>query len=329
MVGLLAGIAAALVTPMSFAAAVLGLLGLAGRRSGWLDIVAQFAPVWLAVSLAGALLAWPILGHGAWRDPVLVAALVGVAANGLMVAPEFVPGARPGPAGETAAPLRMLTFNIWSENPDQPQTVDVILRVDADIVALQEVRTLKADQRTRLVAVYPYWIVSSLDRGDLAILSKLPWTASKSQLTADRVRLAMTWGETTAPDGQPVQVLTTHYRHPAPPAPQAAQRAALARALEELDKTDLILTGDFNLAPWSAALKSQDRAFSPLARRTRALFTWPARMARPRLRTLFPVLPIDHVYAGPAWLTLAVSRLPRTGSDHYGVMATLARALPK
>jgi endonuclease/exonuclease/phosphatase (EEP) superfamily protein YafD len=48
-------------------------------------------------------------------------------------------------------------------------------------------------------------------------------------------------------------------------------------------------------------------------------------MARPRHRPLFPVLAIDHIYAGPAWRTLAVSRLPRTGSDHYGVVASLAR----
>jgi hypothetical protein len=40
----------------------------------------------------------------------------------------------------------------------------------------------------------------------------------------------------------------------------------------------------------------------------------------------FAFLPIDHLYAGPAWKTLAVSRMPRTGSDHFGVLVTLARA---
>jgi endonuclease/exonuclease/phosphatase (EEP) superfamily protein YafD len=326
MPGLLAAIAAALVTPLSFAGAALGLAGLAGRRSGWLDVIAHFAPVWLALSLAGAALAWPILGHEGWRGAGLIAALVGVAANGLLVVPELMQGCRPGPIGETAAPLRVLTFNIWSENPDQAGTVEAILQSGADIIALQEIRTLKPDQRARLAVAYPHWIVSVADGGDLALLSMRPWTASNPRLPAEGGRLAMAWGETSAPDGRPVQLLTTHFRHPMPPAPQAAQRAALARAVGALAAADLILTGDFNLAPWSAALRRQDRALTPLIRRTRALFTWPARMARPRHQPLFPVLAIDHLYAGPAWRTLAVARLRRTGSDHYGVLATLARA---
>jgi endonuclease/exonuclease/phosphatase (EEP) superfamily protein YafD len=326
MIRLLAALAAAVVTEMSFAAAALGLLGLAGRRNGWLDVIAQFAPVWLALSLAGAMLAWPLVGPGIWGDASLIAALVGVAANGLLVAPEFLPRAWPGQAGKTAPPLRLLTFNIWSENSDQAGTVDAILAADADIIALQEIRRLKPEQRGRLAEAYPHWVVSAGDGGDLAIASRRPWTASNPRPAADGDRLAMAWGETTAPDGRPVQVLTTHYRHPMPPAPQAAQRAALARAAARLASSDLILTGDFNLAPWSAALRTQDRALSPLVRRTRALFTWPARMARPRHRPLFPVLAIDHVYAGPVWRTLAISRLPRAGSDHYGVVTTLARA---
>jgi endonuclease/exonuclease/phosphatase (EEP) superfamily protein YafD len=164
-------LAAAAVTEMSFAAAALGLLGLAGRRNGWLDVIAQFAPVWLAASLACALLAWPLAGPGVWGNATLIAALVGIAVNSAMVVPEFMSSARVAPASKAAAPLRLLTFNIWSENPDQAGTVDAILRTDADIIALQEIRPLKPEQRARLAEAYPHWVVSSGDGGDLAIAS--------------------------------------------------------------------------------------------------------------------------------------------------------------
>jgi len=38
-----------------------------------------------------------------------------------------------------------------------------------------------------------------------------------------------------------------------------------------------------------------------------------------------PLLPIDQIYAGADWRTLGVRRLPRLGSDHYGVRIVLDR----
>jgi endonuclease/exonuclease/phosphatase (EEP) superfamily protein YafD len=47
------------------------------------------------------------------------------------------------------------------------------------------------------------------------------------------------------------------------------------------------------------------------------LFSWPA------TRSPIPILPIDHLYAGPAWRTVNVERGPHLGSDHYPLVATL------
>ena len=67
-----------------------------------------------------------------------------------------------------------------------------------------------------------------------------------------------------------------------------------------------------------------------LIRRDRALFTWPAQQdSRLRWLGLFPILPIDHVYAGPGWATVKVERGPRLGSDHYPVIVTLAPVAPR
>jgi endonuclease/exonuclease/phosphatase (EEP) superfamily protein YafD len=62
-----------------------------------------------------------------------------------------------------------------------------------------------------------------------------------------------------------------------------------------------------------------------MTRRERALFTWPALIARLHRPSPLALLPIDHLYAGAAWKTLAVRPLPRTGSDHFGILVTLAR----
>src|SRR3546814_7596545 len=61
-----------------------------------------------------------------------------------------------------------------------------------------------------------------------------------------------------------------------------------------------------NLTPWAAAMREQDRALAPLTRMTRAP-SWPRAL---------PVLPLDHLYAGPDWGLVSARRLAATGSDH-------------
>jgi endonuclease/exonuclease/phosphatase (EEP) superfamily protein YafD len=157
------------------------------------------------------------------------------------------------------------------------------------------------------------------------MVSKRPWlVGGPATAQTDTHDLAI-WGETTAPDGGPVWVLTTHYVWPAPPGEQASQRAKLAGIVGGLDRSNLVIAGDMNLAPWTAALRRQDSDFEPLERRTHGVFTWPAMIARFDRPAPFAILPIDQLYASPVWKTLAVQRLPRAGSDHYGVLVTLAR----
>ena len=321
---LLITIGQATVAELCLGGAVLGLAGLGGWLSGWLDLVAAIAPLWLAISIAGAALAWPTLGPG-MRRPALIAALVGIAANGLLIAPEFIRPLAPAPAAGLGSPLTVLTQNTWDENRQARATVDAITGSGADVVVLQEQFGLGMEGG-RLSDAYPYR--AGCPAGcDLVMLSKRPWlVGGPTTANADPGYMAI-WGETTAPDGRPVDVLTLHYLWPLPPGGQGGQRAAVAAVVAGLPKGALIVGGDNNLAPWTAAMQRQDRAFAPLTRRERALATWPALMSRlGRKPAPFAFLPIDHLYAGPDWKTLAVQRLPLTGSDHYGVLVTLARA---
>jgi endonuclease/exonuclease/phosphatase (EEP) superfamily protein YafD len=318
---LLGIIAAASVAELALAGAVLGLAGLGGWLSPWLDIAAALAPIALVLGAAGAALAFAGFPPGPERRIVLGLGLAGVLASGALIVPELLsPGPTPGAA--TGPPLKLLTFNIWDHNRNLGRTDDAILGSGADIVALQE-ESLTLGDRRRLAAVYPYWAPCRLGCSIL-LLSKRPWVAYGQPDTAPVPSFAW-WGLTTAPDGRPVAIVSTHYVWPLPPGEQAAQRAALAQFLGALPKQDLLVTGDFNLAPWMAALRRQDAAFAPLTRRTHGVFSWPAVIAEIGYPAPFPILPIDQVYAGPAWKTLAVSRLPLAGSDHYGVLVTLGR----
>jgi endonuclease/exonuclease/phosphatase (EEP) superfamily protein YafD len=160
------------------------------------------------------------------------------------------------------------------------------------------------------------------------MLSRRPWLVGGPTTANQAPDDIGIWGETSAPDGQPVDVLTLHYLWPAPPGGQKWQRAVMADIVERLPKAGLIVAGDTNLAPWTAALKRQDAAFAPMSRRDRAIFSWPAQLEHIERQFPIPILPIDHFYAGAAWKTLRVIRLPRAGSDHYGLLVTLARDPP-
>ena len=133
--------------------------------------------------------------------------------------------------------------------------------------------------------------------------------------------LSAAWAEVQAPGGA-FTALTTHYTWPTWVYAQEWQRGELVRLADRHRADDLIITGDFNLTPWSKALHEQDVRLG-LVRRTRAVFSWPAEFKR--IVAPAPLLPIDHVYAGRAWRTVSVKRGPRLGSDHYPVIVTLTR----
>jgi endonuclease/exonuclease/phosphatase (EEP) superfamily protein YafD len=138
--------------------------------------------------------------------------------------------------------------------------------------------------------------------------------------------LSAAWAEIDAPGGR-FTALTTHYTWPTWVHAQEWQRAELVRLTRRFPRDDLIVTGDFNLTPWSKALREQDARLG-LRRRTRAMFSWPVVASRYRIRPPVPLLPIDHVYAGAAWRTVSVQRGPKLGSDHYPVIVTLQRTAP-
>lgn len=273
-----------------------------------LDAYASFMPLYAAPVLLGAALAWRS------RPWPLVAAAVALAPVAGTVTPELlrtIPQAPPG-----APQVRIATHNVWNRNTDPAETAQTIIDARPDVVLLQEAG---GSFRPILAAIrqhFPY----STDcpaHCSLVIFSRLPIGSRDyhfNDAEGRRLEPPLIWAQILPPGMPPFVVATLHYGHPSPS--QARRRQELAEAIRQIDARDLVIAGDMNLTPWASAMRVQDEALSPLTRMTRALPSW---------RRPVPVLPIDHLYAGPGWGLVEAKRLPATGSDHYPLLITLGR----
>ena len=252
----------------------------------------------------------------------LVLALVAVAYGMALIVPEIAQSLVVHPS--RGAQFRILSANVWHDNPTPDLAVTDIIARGADAVLLQEPDGTLEPQLTRLKSRYPY--ASDCAGSGVQIFVKSPIVAQGCGLGSG-TRADLVWIQTTAPDGRPVTLVTTHFDWPFPPSPQAAERANLAQRVRLLPNDDLILAGDFNTTPWSFAMRRQDKSLVPLRRRTLAWFSWPARLDALAQPWPMPVLPIDDIYAGPAWRSARLTRLRIRGSDHFATEAILTRQL--
>ena len=275
-----------------------------------LDAMASFLPLSLAGLLIG-LVAARLWRRAWWMLALTVSALPALYAIGHEIA-------RPIPAARGEAELTLLTHNMHAANPDPAATVAAIGRTGADIVTLQEVTPGVRAMLVGPTGGYPHATPCPGDRCGLLIASRWPIEDSDYFLrdaAGERVGPPILWARIAAPGGA-FTVATTHYPWPLPADRQAEKRRSLAQALARTDRDTLILAGDMNLTPWSAAMRAQDAGLAPLVRMTRSAFSWPGTV---------PILPIDQIYAGPDWTRVSVEALGPTGSDHRPILATLAR----
>lgn len=289
-----------------------------GAFHPWLDLAAHFAPVWLALILCGLVLGLTVRRRRRARTLLTAPAVTGLLGLTAIMGPEFAAALANGQAGATADDFRVLQFNTWAANADPEHSAAIAQAADPDVIVMEETVGPGEAVFDRLRRSHPYG-PSSRSIGHTRILSRRPGrydAVYDDGLWVNQFR-------TTTRDGRSVTVLGVHLVWPDPVNEQARQRAALARIVAQ-EPGEVILAGDFNLTPWSAGMRQQDRYLEAigLERRTRATFSWPARLS-PRLLAPFPVLPIDHVYAPRSWATVEVRRLPRTGSDHYPVLVVL------
>jgi endonuclease/exonuclease/phosphatase (EEP) superfamily protein YafD len=314
------------------ACAVAAVAAQLGRWSGRFDLLNHVSPFWLAGGLLGVAFSLLVArGWARWLGAGVgaVAVLAAGAQTGSVLLAHLAQqvAARSIPAD--APRLKLIQFSFYHSNPDPGGAVDWLLAQDADVIVLQEGEGLTGDARTRLLAAYPHQ--SSLND---FILSRHP-LLDKGRFEKEPRATSMYFnGGYAVIDGPggPFTIVGVHYTWPWPVQFQARQRREFARYIRTLPPQTTIVSGDLNSTPWSFALQGLERDMG-LARVTHALPTFPAMayqgdglLGRAKeIPGVFAFAPIDHVFAGSAWKAVSVRRGPKTGSDHYPIIAVLAR----
>lgn len=291
-----------------------------GRFSPRLDLLTHLAPLYLAAALAAALLA--TLGFGAIRKWGLVIAAIGASAAAGLMAPEFLRSAGPTARADAPNQIKVIEINAWRRNPNLDSLVAWLKAEDPDVVVIPESNVVLREM-----------IVKRMGRGVAGDMGTLMIFARKRYLQMDRPTIPrathLTFVNATYDSASgPFEVVATHSEWPTNPW-QGAQSTGLAALTARLPRERMILAGDFNSTPWSFRRQRDDTALG-LIRRDRALATWPTGHSGPwPWAAPFPFMPLDHVYAGPGWATVSVTRGPRLGSDHYPIVITLAPVAPR
>lgn len=299
---------------VAVAVASAALLAGAGARDPRLDVLAHFAPVYLGLALVCLLATIVVRRH---RILTAAAGLAAVAASVTLMAPEFTRDTGPAAPPDAPGQIKVIQINALRTNTDIERVADWLIAQHPDVVTVSEARH---DLRDLMIA--RGWKTAGA-HGDLMIFTRQNYRGMDRPFPGDRSWLTFV-NATYATSSGPAEFVTAHLDWPTVPT-VTDQTRDLVFVADRRPRRRMILTGDFNAAPWSHEVRRLDRDLG-LYRRDRALATWPAMvLGRP---WPLPFLPIDHVYAGPGWATVKVERGPWVGSDHYPVIVTLAPVAP-
>lgn len=294
--------------------ALAGVAAQFGRFSVHLDVAAHFAPFWLAGAVLT--LVFSLMFHGWRRKALAVTSLVGLVAALTLIAPEYLRSTGPHAPRNAPDQLKVVQFNGWHDNPRPGVILAWLAKEQPDIAVIEE----NPWRFKRAPAQLNDWSVACR-HCEVMILSRTPAIATADTWTKQGPRAPFT-GAVFRDRRGTFEIIGVHNSWPVE-RDQPFQERRLAQVLAGLPKDRTILTGDFNSAPWSFQRRRWDKAFG-LVRRERAIPSWPAQPPERLPWLTFPILPIDHVYAGKGWATVSVRRGPRLSSDHYPLVLILA-----
>lgn len=303
------------------AAAVVALsasiLGCFGKWHWFLDLFSHFRGQYF-IGLAGCA-ALLLIFRRWWITPLCV---LGMLANGVALRPLFEsdePRASSSPDGSF---LRVVSYNLYFENPAHEPTLRWLRESNADIIYLCEVTPAwSAAIRRELGSLYPHQ--HHAPQGDpfgAALLSRQPWLRVEEKQFGpfDAPALAAFFGEN--PRGGKV-VLGMHPTPPNGRRGSEARDAAFAEAtrwLRSQTPRAKIVLGDLNATIWSAGLFTMMQQTG--LEDTGAGFGWqPTWMCD----SLFFQIPIDHILISKQWKVADRRIGPDLGSDHRAVIADL------
>ncbi|CUR56432.1 putative PE-PGRS family protein [metagenome] len=323
------GVWTALIALFLLPAVLLSVLRIVHPDLGFAVRMVSFTPLALGLYGFAALLAIGRLllpGRGRWQVDagIVVVTLVGLGLHAWWLSPQFL-GSHPETSAD-AAPVRVLTVNLYRGAADAPTVVDKAVRQDVDLLVLQEISpgVLSDMNDAGLSDAFPY----HAGKPDPAVAGTMVFATvpldQVTRLATDFDSLAVT---AALPDGD----LRLFAVHPQPPKKDiegwAADLDALAMAIA--DQHPDVVAGDFNATSDHVQFRRLlDAGTVDAAERLNTGWqpTWPANDAKTILGIGLPrLVQIDHVLIGPEMAATGVRRIMIPGSDHSAVLAEVAR----
>jgi endonuclease/exonuclease/phosphatase (EEP) superfamily protein YafD len=284
------------------------------------DLVSFFRMHLLFVGLGALVLAFLVRGIG----PKLAGAMAFASA---LVPFLWTPATALPAQVDTASRFRIVSANIYVDNPDPTSFVGFLRRANPDLVVLQET-TGRWQDAISAVSVWPYQ--SSIDmqsRDDMKVFSRFPILSERivspeSRDTGGRhpVRFELAVGSSR------VVLFAVHAQTPRTKEMWRERNAYLrditAAVQAEAQGTKIIVTGDWNTPIWSPFFS---RVLTDANLRTAQFEWWPA-PTRFSLRfgSISELgIPIDHIAVSPNIGLAGFSTGPQFGSNHLPISADL------
>lgn len=300
------------------AAAVLtvavSVVALAARTWWFFDLFTHFR-VQILVVQGILIVAFAFRPGWHWCGGLAGCALLNVA----LLLPQLTPRAAPPAAGPA---LSVLTVNVQARNDEHAGLLRSIAETNPDVLLFVEFTARWGEHIASLGAQYPHQFrLPRSDNFGIALLSRYPLESARElQLGATAAIDAVL----VAPAGR-VRLIGVHLMPPVSRTGAAERNAQLATLAAYIDKHDdpLVVTGDFNLSPYSPHYGAWLAHTGLVDARPRygLGFTWPS---------FFPPLGIriDHCLVSDELVVADYHRLARFGSDHYPILVKLSRRQP-
>jgi endonuclease/exonuclease/phosphatase (EEP) superfamily protein YafD len=289
----------------TIAAAVLAIAGCFGAWSALSDSLAQFRHVFVAASSAGA-----VAMFLAGKRAVAIAALAAGVASTTISAPHlpFM-----GPSTDGTGAIKIVQFNLKIHNAREDEAARWLIAENPDVVMLQEYLDETHPSFRALATTLPFSVnCTSTKLGEVSVRTKFP-VLQQGCTPGD----GLAWVQVDV-KGKPVTFASLHLHWPWP-FRQWQQLASLEAKLADLP-APVVLTGDFNAAPWSEAVKTVERLVRAKAIGGYRTTLWPDIFHN---GINIPTLPIDHVLLPQEMTVKSITVGPTIGSDHLPVIVTM------
>jgi endonuclease/exonuclease/phosphatase (EEP) superfamily protein YafD len=230
----------------------------------------------------------------------------------------LLPWARAADNAPNAPPaLRLVTFDLGTDNSSFDDVADFILGAHADVVLLQQVSCSAAERLIpKLRPAFANALVSARSCAGQALMSKRPLIAG-GEVTTKASQPLMVWARLQW--GNHVFTLTgVHLAEPLAPNEQAGDIARLQAHMASQGSAHIV-AGDFNLTPfaWKFA-QLQNAGLGQFATYLATYApTWPAPWPRPVFMT-------DNVLSTEGIARVSVMIGPPLGSDHRPLITDIA-----